>query len=428
MNSERPLQEYTLLAGVHNLLERAGLEWLHCLQHGCLPRPLDGQQHGCSTTVADANPWLLSDDDGCVGSKKKPQGASEPVTWGALADVEVTGEAQPADQAAEPTTQWAEYNRQQRAKAQKFIASQPLERLLMSTITLSLSVHILHVVERVAAEAWEIQQWAEQLQTGAANFRLKALLNDELSESVLEKGRALLADANCYSAVPSSLRTWRAAGLAFRMVSTSLCSMEHYMFMRWRQPPFAVFRLIGLSLEERPQVARELLNLPPCLCDGWTRRLLAKYTSVDDLLSKECLAFLCCLASLIKFEITETECKHASIRRLQLARSTAHLGDVAKTSADFVIRSAHKYLEHVGVDREVWFGRQLSKQQSAKRLRQPRRGGGGGARCLLSKRLREQKPKTRADFEACSVWGRPCRARVASQRRRRSMGAVASRG
>ena len=77
--------------------------------------------------AAAAMAWILPDESGPLPLLQVPEPA-----------------------AGATSVPWAQFNRAQRGKTQKFFDSRPLERLMISTITLSLSISLLHVVERGA--------------------------------------------------------------------------------------------------------------------------------------------------------------------------------------------------------------------------------------------------------------------------------------
>ena len=335
-----------MLAGVHNLLQRCGVEWLRCLAEGSLPRcPLVREESDAQLSLQHAESWLLSDDEPL--HPQRPEAEHES---GEVADFQArSSTAQTGDGVAPGSQAWAEFNRAQRGRVQKWMGSNPLPWLIIAAVTLSLSVHVLHVIERVASQDWQYQQWACNADTGGGCFRVQELLQDKMCTDVIERGRSLLMDSSHYAALPRPLQTWRLAGVAFCMLSTSLCSMEHYMFQSWRLPPYSVFGLVTVPETEQESVARSLLQVPQCMLDGWSARLLRRFNTVDRLLSRTCLAIIACVASLLKFEITDTECRHASVRRLQRSRSSTHVSDISRISADFTLQMSQRFLQHPGV-------------------------------------------------------------------------------
>ena len=221
------------------------------------------------------------------------------------------------DQApAANTNPWVKWNQTQRNKTKVFALSNPVDVLVIGTVTIQLAVHILHVVERVASENYELQQNWDRLQGKAGKLRVHEFAGDHLQKQAWTLAAELLDSPSKYAALPQLSSTWRSQGLAFVLLSTTLAAMEHYLWRPWRQFPLVLFKLLDID-EDQDMVAQEILQLPVCLRDPWAARFLEKYHSKALLCSQEALAILYGIAVSLRFDIIALECRHAAVRRLQ---------------------------------------------------------------------------------------------------------------
>ena len=235
------------------------------------------------------------------------------------------------------------WNQKQRRKVSEFLSLNPIHELVISTATLKLATRVLHIIERVSGAEYTSQQHWESLEGRNSEFRVTALCNDRLQQVVLPEAESLLTRAEAYAALPEVCRTWHALGLAFALVSSTVCAMEYYLFKPWRGFPWQVFMLLSCeSASERDSVAKDILDKPHCMRDAWAARFLTMYDTIPKLTSMPCLALLQSIASELHFDIVKVECRHASLRRLQRNRAATHLAHIGDVSADFLLQNLRR--------------------------------------------------------------------------------------
>ena len=374
VNSGDALQSYSLLACVHNVLPVAVLLWLNALQSGQQPKDLP--------TPEIQTDFMMIDDAVLVGPSKA---ASKP---GEVAlGHEVVGEESNAN--AMP---WTEWNQNQRNKAKRFAMSNPVAVLVIATTTIELAVHLLHIIERVGSENFELQQEWQKLKGKPGKPRVHELAGSKLQKHMHAMAEDLLDSPQKYAALPQAARTWRSQGTAFALISTSLAAMEHYLWRPLQQFPLILFKLLDVE-EDRDKVAADVLGLPVCLRDTWSARFLQEFPTRSCLCSRRCLLTLYSLALTLRFDIIGLECRHASVRRLQRNRSCTHLAEVTDVSAEFTLQAfrvagggldTHPLKEGDGPVSSAMCGANKRKR------RQASKGGGGVQRACVADILRER--------------------------------------
>ena len=280
---------------------------------------------------------------------------------------------------------WAQWNKTQRTKAKQFLRQEPTGTLVVATVTLQLSSHVLHIIERVASEDFAQRQQWEKLQGHRGCFRVSQLCSDRLARQTLSMAESLLEDAGKYAALPALHRTWQVQGLGFVLISSAVAAMEYYLFRPWRDFPFCIFELIS-SDSPCETTAQAILDKPACLRDSWSSRFLQRFNSVALLGSRRCRAVLHAMASALKLDIIALECRHASVRKLQRNRSATHVADIADVSAEFMLQCFRRLESLFAVPTEA------SKQPQLMKTKQKKKKvvGGGTQRCCVADVLKEQ--------------------------------------
>ena len=135
-------------------------------------------------------------------------------------------------------------------------------------------------------------------------------------------------------------------------------------------------------------MAQWFFKVPKCELDKWSRRFLARFSTVPLLPSKMARAVLLCLGVMARWEILRMECRHDILRKLIKARDAWHT-DFGETMllmrsrlADFLHRRRRG--DDVSSKRRRRIDRGSSKWRrfrEGKYKGQPT--GGGGTRCAL---------------------------------------------
>ena len=330
VNSLGTLSELPLLGGVHNVLTKAGCKWLSGvpLSDTC-GRPDARQSNGCAWDI------LLSDSDDEDVVKDDPvlsaavQALVKQQAAGALATALTTLPEQ---------NPWVAINNKNKKTEWQWCLSNPRDRLLAARISMTLSVHMLRLVEHIAAERWQTMQFKHMMDTGQFRCRMTAV--QDLKPTMEQHVRELLTVPGKWEPIRPVARTLGLASLCFTMFMSVACAYEQ-MCLSWiAGAPYLLWELLDKPSRE---LAQRILALPLCLCDEFTRHFLKRFSTVDALLSDRCKACLICIGLLVHWEIVRIECRHALSRRWALAHQTVGI-DVQMLSAKHVLHR-HAVLE-----------------------------------------------------------------------------------
>ena len=208
-NSLGTLQSYALLAGVHDLLPRAGAMWLAGTALARVCNPAD-----VATSAAEV--WALSDeeDDNAVQHSQ----LALPAVAGATAG------------ASNPTSAFSEFNAQQRTKAKRWCASFPRDRLVVMMLALAVGLAAIRHVEYLASDQWQISQWNDCETSGAYSCRVLAVWEGALQRPIYRCLAQLLTPTAGSSLRPLG-RTLGNASIAFVDSFHNALSFRAIMFM-----------------------------------------------------------------------------------------------------------------------------------------------------------------------------------------------------
>jgi len=410
VNSLGTLSELSLLGGVHNVLTKAGCKWLSGvpLSDTC-GRPATRQSNGCAWDI------LLSDSDDEDVVKDDPvasaavQALVKQQAAGALATVLATLPEQ---------NPWVAINNKHKKTAWQWFLSNPRDRLLAARISMTLSVHMLRLVEHIAAERWQTMQFKHMMDTGQFRCRMTAV--QDLKPTMEQRVRELLTVPGKWEPIRPVARTLGLASLCFTMFMSTACAYEQ-MCLSWiAGAPYLLWELLHKPSRE---LAQRILALSKalCLCDEFTRHFLKRFSTEAALLSHRCKACLICIGLLVHWEIVRIECRHALSRRWALAHQTVGI-DVQQLSGKHILHR-HAVLESF-LSRQPRAlkirGRRFSrpkKKSGQRRGFTPGKGkgqtsGGGGAwrahqsKCHAGNKFRSEQERSQAFIDASASYAR----------------------
>ena len=289
---------------------------------------------------------------------------------------------------------YAEFKKKQKDKVKRFVTFGCQDRLVVARICLMLSMLALHWVEDLGSDSWHQRQQLRHLNGERFANRMTWAHSGALEANVLEGGNKLLDDASSWSALRPSALTLGLAALAFVQISVVVCAFEQLLFSRWRTYPCRLFLL--LDPEHCNDVAAELLQLPVCCLDEFTRRRRRRFYTEVLLLSDKCQALLLMLGEACRLDICRIECRHAQLRRFSRSSSTwlPHLGDL---SAHFVLvrqrmlGKLRSFLKSGKSSKEKRKRREGRARRRKGRGRTQTRGGGGAWRAHISETIRGRR-------------------------------------
>lgn len=297
-----------LLSARDNLLSNAG----------CLDRALAAGALGDWADGAEEH------GDGTAGIGEVPAGDAEP-------------------HAAGDDQHWAAANTARRRAAMEWVCSGPMATLFLQRLVVEPLRRLLTSQFAVAGEAWDDEQLFRVVDSAAAGrhdwsvreFRLTIAACGDEEQAFFDQLRLLRGEVALWSTMPVEAFTVKFRALAFKMISRSGCCVAELLQHPHRQMPYQLFALL-----RHPERASELLELPDCRWDAWSRQLRELH---PDLCDEACLQKLAIIAHQLWTDISRVESKHASIRRLLTVSSVqTHQQSLEDLSSQWVFLQARK--------------------------------------------------------------------------------------
>ena len=307
---------------------------------------------------------------------------------------DVVAVAEPACDAAKlkPRAVTVEEKAAAKMSTKKFAAAQPRMELMVGLITMRVSTGLLHKIETLASEDWDRRQWSQFAATGTCSSRMFEAWKGEMAEGIVQHTQELFQDPSAWEALHSSERSYQASSLAFRMLSATICSLEHLLFRSWRCYPFKLWSIFTGGRV----AAQQVLDDPPCIKDEWSRHFLEKFGDIDKLLG-DGIAILSALSFAARYEITRIECRNAAIRRLTRIHASTHEPYVLDVSSDFILlrqRLLEKFFHCPPAAEEQKAKKTSDRKHRAMRYgkyKGTRSGGGGPQRYFMKKFITGQR-------------------------------------
>lgn len=247
--------------------------------------------------------------------------------------------------AQQDAASWAEVNASHRRQGVEWVAGKPLAELILQRQVMEPLRQLLTRQFRVASEKWEEEQLLSVLRAkatgehhgwGMRKYRLTVAASCEDEERFFEQ-LGVLFRPELWRILPPSSLTVSFQALAFRMLSRAGCSVHQLLRHPHKKMPFQLFRLL-----DDPSLSGELLRIPQCMWDAWSKKLLAQHPTLegDDLLNK-----LALVGHLAWKDISRVEAKHATVRRvLKLSSTQTHPTTLEELSAQWCFLQARRAL------------------------------------------------------------------------------------
>ena len=358
-----------VLCFIHNLMPQAAQRWFSGFY---LHRPItDGKHQG-------HDPWSVDMSEEEAEEQKTLAVPGASVTAGTES----------------PTSAWVEFNAKQKLKAQKWVRSQPGDRMVVARVCMQVCVSVLHLVELIASSQWQMATWRRCQDGGKYRCRMQVVAEGAFQRVVASRVSEACSHVRWRVLRPAG-RTLGMACFGFSLLFSAYCSLEQLLLQHTRHLPYTLWLLI-----DHPQAAafaQRLLDMPKCVLDEFTRKFLDHFNTVKLLLSSLCKAVLIAAGVCMRFEICEVECLNAQIRRIVLSNETVGAG-LQDVSARFLLGRHRALHQRFGKPVKNF----VSKQEQRKARRRPCKrkapgtkkqkcGGGGVQRAFWSERLRGAK-------------------------------------
>ena len=332
-----------LLAAHHNILQRLMVAWkgsshLNPGETSIQEGPVLGLQWSSWTEVAQkfAHGKVSEFGHGQDGGRQPLENKSDVAIAVSVLPHDEDSEGDDFDKSypMDPNTgdiDWKEYNKATVKKAVSWAETNPMHKIIVIT---SMWQPVLRLMRRtivLGSEAWEKEQIFKQSLGQTRSYRaLEMYLGTDLKMFINDVNTLLhqVCDALPPSAYTNSLRN-----LMFRLLSRALCSVHQLLHAHHKKAPFALFgALWGLLTDYQ--------DLPPCLDDGLTAMFRKSFTD-EELLQANAQQLLSVLAMNMDLDIVGIEVRHASVRRINVVKSTQTWSmSLADLGAEFVCRQA----------------------------------------------------------------------------------------
>ena len=216
-----PLSAWCLLANVHHLLSRTLARWLSEKSKGAASSL---RAAAIATSRRAAVRGALD-----VSSSSDEDGGGHPQ--------QVEPKAQTANvmfapvQQSDPKAAWADLNKVQRKSASKFGASKPETRLLVECIALTLGLTFVRGVENISSMNCDHKRFEKHLKGQGCQSRMSVALEGKLEADTCAQVAELSNEASSWRALSAAGHTVGHAALAFAMIYSQWCALEHLCFV-----------------------------------------------------------------------------------------------------------------------------------------------------------------------------------------------------
>ena len=312
------------------------------------------------------------------------QGHAEPLPW----EVPLDQGAMEVDDAMRKRIECA---RSLRA-ALAFMNHNMLHQIYLMRATLQPQQRLMHRLVHLVSGEWERRQYVALVQQGLRELRCNVFRKDDVPK-FFKDSLAVFVSTDHFQGIPKTedFRTrlfqliWRAGSVIYQLVALPTQSF-----------PFRLFDLCEVQPPDvELDVAKGILEVPMCLLDAWSRKLLSRFNTTDALRSLACKHTLTVVAERLQLTTYSTERLHSCNLRRAKARAMTHTADLP-----------HLALQHMATSSPPWrpTPEQSKSKNNAKRGRgrppkhadahgktKTKRGGGGTWRAFVLTRLGSQK-------------------------------------
>lgn len=224
---------------------------------------------------------------------------------------------------------WASLNKANMQKALAWLETNPAYILVTMSLAWSPILKLMRDTIYLGSEEWEKQQVAKTDSSEDRSYRvLELALGNHYNRFFQGIARLFHEDS---PALPPRARSCHMRNLMFRLLSRSGSAVHQLLAAGIKGSPYALF----LSLWG---ILTPVQGLSPCELDELSKFFIERFPG-EDLLSDEAQKMLSMAASLIDVDIAGIEVRHASLRRVNMMKSTQTWNmTLQDLSADYVAR------------------------------------------------------------------------------------------
>ena len=296
------------------------------------------------------------------------------------------GAAQAGQQAA---SDFAKQNEKHRRVALGYALTKPLGRIMLLRKIFDPFRALLNSLIHISSDTWERRQAADEAkyimgQGGQGRkFRVTIAASQEL-ENKFATGMRDLGRPQEWEHLPAKHMHRRMRGLAFRMMSRGLCTVQYFLTL-----PHDIFPLkLFLALDE-PDFLSTSRDTPECEMDLFTRDFISKF----DLEVGPSIAALRFIASMAFLDIVQIEQRHAALRKRIKVMAPTNKPTASDLAAYWIFRQ-YRLRGQGGGDRAKKVKSKFAKRpvgqpvQKQKACHLKKKVGGGQWRAYIRMRVR----------------------------------------
>lgn len=243
-----------------------------------------------------------------------------------------TGLGSNTDQQEPNTVDWAKVNEAHKKSATEWASSNPGIRLLIMKLVAAPLLAVMMKFLTLSSPKWEKEQEAKVAQGHRRSYRV---LEGALGRDLAKCMDTLLGSTRTMpEALPSLGKRRRFRTLHFRMVATALGALHAYLRVEREGLRFQWFRVL---LRDHDEIQR-VYQMPPCMADELSSKLLELFPTPKDASSLECQSLAAFLACALFTDIAKVEARHSSNREITFARARGWEVDMSELNSKFVCR------------------------------------------------------------------------------------------
>ena len=233
-------------------------------------------------------------------------------------------------------------NSKMRSEALQWLSTNPLPKLLIMKVVLRPLSELMHALLRHAGAGWEDEQRAKvaSARMGCGEdfckiSRIELAARGELETAFYQKIEHTLGQHSLWPIFPADFSTMHWRALAFKAIIKSGASIFQLFAWSHNQFPLKLWRLL-----KEPDLAGTLEAQPACLRDPFSQKM---FETFGGFRGSDFAGVLEAISLTVATDISQIECRHASIRRCLTAHS------VQTWRMGLVMAAAHWILQNVRV-------------------------------------------------------------------------------
>ena len=301
----RAISDIALLACVHSLLWPVWKRFLEAIAHGGAAAVPD-----IAMQEEEEDGALIVPLDGEVGQHDVPE--QVPLQPGSLLPLAEDGAS------SSNSSGHAAFNAKCRAAANAWLSQAPgllMGKLLLMRMVVAPLAHMLHSQLDISGQSWEDRQRskvARSMMSGERpschrQYRITVAADGVLEGRCMREIEVLFQDEKKWALCPTPCRTLRFRSLSFRTLAKAASAVFQLCAVPHREFPYRAFQVISA-----PDKADEVSNVPQCLKDEHTLMIERTFPAYQG---DACRAVMLTLAHTASTDISQVECRHASVRR-----------------------------------------------------------------------------------------------------------------